>query len=442
MFSRFLSVGVRMRERAVHSRWWPGERRRRGRTRIAQLLNQRLSIADVSPVGIEELLRREPVKGDAGTISALVQGRVMLVTGAGGSIGSELCRQLAQLGPSAIVLLGHGENSIHEIHQDLEAGYPHLRLHRVIADIRNRKRIAEVMREHRPHVVFHAAAHKHVPLMEENLAEAIGNNVTGTQAVVEAAAAAAVPHFVMVSTDKAVNPASIMGATKRIAELIVQREAEQSGFNYVSVRFGNVLGSRGSVVPLFLRQIRARRAVTVTHPDMVRYFMTIPEAVQLVLHAAALGSGGEVFVLDMGEPVRIGDLARDLIEASGLTVGTDVEICYTGLRAGEKLFEELFRKDEVLVPTAHDKVLSARRGGLPIGLGERVAALVKAADARVGTNELRELISRLVPEYQGERGADHRLVCSSSSRDSTDAGTNMSSEMAAISSASRQARSS
>ncbi len=269
----------------------------------------------------------------------------------------------------------------------------------VIADIRDVARIDMVMSQFRPHAVFHAAAHKHVPLMEENLAEAVTNNVKGTRTMVEAAARYGVPHFVLISSDKAVNPTSIMGASKRIAELVVQRTAQTSGLNYVSVRFGNVLGSRGSVVPMFLRQIRAGGPVTITHPDMTRYFMTIPEAVQLVLQAAVLGKGGEVFVLDMGEPVKIIDLASDLIKLSGLRLGHDVEIRFTGIRAGEKLFEELSRNDENLRPTVHAKVMSAKLGQPAPGLLAGVDALVLAAQERESDSALRARLAQLVPEY-------------------------------------------
>ena len=271
----------------------------------------------------------------------------------------------------------------------------------VIADVRDAHRMDEVFARFRPHAVFHAAAHKHVPLMEENLVEAVTNNVLGTRVTVEASARYDVPHFVLISSDKAVNPTSIMGSSKRIAELVVQSVAEATGRNYVSVRFGNVLGSRGSVVPMFLRQIRDGGPVTITHPDMTRYFMTIPEAVQLVLQAAVLGRGGEVFVLDMGEPVRIVDLARDLIRLSGLQEGSDIEIHFTGMRPGEKLFEELSRDDESLGPTTHRKVLRARLGAVSPHFARRVETLIDAAVKREEDGTLRARIAELVPEYVG-----------------------------------------
>jgi FlaA1/EpsC-like NDP-sugar epimerase len=357
-------------------------------------------------VQIEDLLRREPVQTDLGAVRRIVEGKPVMVTGAGGSIGGELCRQLARQHPSEIILLGHGENSIYEIHHELQTMFPHVALRNVIADIRDEARIDAVMAKFKPHAVFHAAAHKHVPLMEENLVEAVTNNVHGTRTVVEASARHGVPHFVMISSDKAVNPTSIMGATKRIAELIVQRTADSSGLNYVSVRFGNVLGSRGSVVPMFLRQIRSGGPVTITHPDMTRYFMTIPEAVQLVLQAAVMGKGGEVFVLDMGDPVRIEDLAKDLIRLSGLRLGHDIDIRFTGLRPGEKLFEELSRNDENLRPTSHEKVLSARLGKPAAGLLDGVDTLVRSATARSSDEHLRARIATLVPEYQA-LGTEH-----------------------------------
>jgi FlaA1/EpsC-like NDP-sugar epimerase len=265
--------------------------------------------------------------------------------------------------------------------------------------VRDEVRMEAVMSQFTPHAVFHAAAHKHVPLMEENLVEAITNNVKGTRVVVEAAARHNVPHFVLISSDKAVNPTSIMGATKRIAELIVQRTAQSSGLNYVCVRFGNVLGSRGSVVPMFLRQIRSGGPVTITHPDMTRYFMTIPEAVQLVLQAAVLGQGGDVFVLEMGEPVKIVDLATDLIRLSGLRLGTDIEIKFSGIRPGEKLFEELSLDHEHMKPTAHEKVLCALIGTPGAALLHMVDALLLAAQKRETDEHLRKRIGELVPEY-------------------------------------------
>jgi FlaA1/EpsC-like NDP-sugar epimerase len=298
-----------------------------------------------------------------------------------------------------VVLLGHGENSIFDILHELSTTFPEVNFIPVIADVRDRKRIAATFNHFRPHAVFHAAAHKHVPLMEENVIEAITNNVFGTRNVVDAALEAGCKHFVFISTDKAVRPTSVMGATKRIAELVVQRAAMKHERNFVSVRFGNVLGSRGSVVPTFLRQIRSGGPVTVTHPEMQRYFMTIPEAVQLVLQAGALGRGGEVFLLDMGEPIRIVDIATDLIRLSGLTVGTDIEIRFTGMRPGEKLYEEMFFSAENVLLTDHPKVLRARNGILPEGVMKRIEALVQAAEAEHPDEELKQLLRNLVPDF-------------------------------------------
>lgn len=288
--------------------------------------------------------------------STYVEGRTVLVTGAGGSIGSELCRQVARARPLSLVLLGHGENSIFDIQMELRERHPDLAVVPVIADIRDQPRIRRVFDRLRPDIVFHAAAHKHVPLMEENPEEAVTNNVLGTQHVLQAALAVGTQRFVMISSDKAVAPSSIMGASKRLAEMLVRNAAQATSRGYVVVRFGNVLGSRGSVVPQFKRQIERGGPVTVTHPDMKRFFMTIPEAVHLVLEAGGLGRGGELFVLKMGEPVRIADLAEDLIKLSGLTLD-EVPITFTGMRAGEKLEEALWETGAVTESTRHSEVL-------------------------------------------------------------------------------------
>jgi FlaA1/EpsC-like NDP-sugar epimerase len=366
---------------------------------LPELISAKTNGTSLREVEIQDLLRREPVETDLAAVAELATSETVLITGAGGSIGSELCRQIARLAPTRLVLVGHGENSIFDVLHELGAAFPEVSLIPIIADVRDRKRIAAIFRLHKPHAVFHAAAHKHVPLMEENVVEAITNNIYGTLNVVDAALEAGCEHFVFISTDKAVRPTSVMGATKRVAELIVQRAATKHDRNFVSVRFGNVLGSRGSVVPTFLRQIRSGGPVTVTHPEMQRYFMTIPEAVQLVLQAGALGRGGEVFLLDMGEPIRIVDIATDLIRLSGLTVGTDIEIRFTGMRPGEKLYEEMFFSAENVLTTDHPKVLRARNGILPQGIMRRIEALVSAAQGEHPDEELRQHLRNLLPDF-------------------------------------------
>ncbi len=324
-----------------------------------ELISGQVSVKQIREVRIEDLLRREPVRIDGTEAGRYLSDAVVLVTGAGGSIGSELCRQIASYRPRQLLLLGHGENSIYHIMLELRERFPHLSVQPLIADVRDQERLSSVFAHHRPQVIFHAAAHKHVPLMEANAAEAVMNNVFGTRDLLWAAEVYDVPRFVSISTDKAVEPVNVMGAAKRLSELLVQDVALRTGRPYVAVRFGNVLGSRGSVVPLFQHQIAAGGPVTVTHPDMQRYFMTIPEAVQLVIQAAALGHGGEIFVLDMGEQVRIVDLATELIHLSGLESGRDIEIVFTGLRPGEKLSEKLFADEEEPRPTRHEKILVA-----------------------------------------------------------------------------------
>jgi FlaA1/EpsC-like NDP-sugar epimerase len=366
---------------------------------LPELISAKTNGASLREVQIQDLLRREPVETDLAAVAELATGETVLITGAGGSIGSELCRQIARLAPARLVVLGHGENSIFDVLHELRGAFPDVSIMPVIADVRDRKRVAAVIDVYKPHAIFHAAAHKHVPLMEENVIEAITNNIFGTLNIVDAALESGCKHFVFISTDKAVRPTSVMGATKRIAELIVQHAAQKYERNFVSVRFGNVLGSRGSVVPTFLRQIRAGGPVTVTHPEMQRYFMTIPESVQLVLQAGALGRGGEVFLLDMGEPIRIVEIATDLIRLSGLTVGTDIEIKFTGIRPGEKLYEEMFFSAENVLTTDHPKVLRARNGILPEGVMRRIQGLVDAAEAENRDEELRQLLRSLVPDF-------------------------------------------
>jgi FlaA1/EpsC-like NDP-sugar epimerase len=326
---------------------------------VYELISGQVSVQEMREVGIDDLLRRDPVEIDGRDGMQYLSDAVVLVTGAGGSIGSELSRQIAANEPERLLLLGHGENSIYHIFREIRDAFPHLDTRPIIADIRHRDRLDAIFHHHRPDIVFHAAAHKHVPLMEHNVEEAVSNNVFGTRVLLEAAEAHETERFVLISTDKAVNPVNVMGATKRMAELLVQAAAKRTGLRYAAVRFGNVLGSRGSVVPLFQRQIAAGGPVTVTHPKMERYFMTIPEAVQLVIQAGALGEGGEIFVLDMGEQVRIVDLAEHLIQLSGLEPGRDIEIIFTEPRPGEKLSEELFADDEDPGCTKHEKILMA-----------------------------------------------------------------------------------
>lgn len=321
---------------------------------VFELLDGIATVSRIRNVDIADLLRRSPVAGPTDA-AAFVAGRVVLITGGGGSIGYELARQIANAGPSRLVLMGHGENSIFEAEARLRAGFPQVALDTVIADIRDRVRLATVFDRVRPAIVFHAAAHKHVPLMEQNPEEAVTNNIIGTLNVVSQALRIGAERFVLISTDKAVAPTSIMGATKRVAETIVRRAARDSGRPFVAVRFGNVLGSRGSVVHTFKQQIERGGPVTVTHPDMTRFFMTVPEAVHLVLQASGEGTGGEVFMLDMGEPVKVVQLAQDLIKLSGLEQD-DVPIVFTGIRTGEKLHEVLFEPGMETRPTSHPEV--------------------------------------------------------------------------------------
>ena len=344
---------------------------------LFELIGGKVSVNRLREVDITDLLRREPARIQDQLVGATLSGKRVLVTGAGGSIGREICRQVARWGPQMLILVGHGENSIFEAMLELREDFPSLPLQLVIADIRDKPRIQGVFADFRPQVVFHTAAHKHVPLMESNVEDAITNNIVGTQNVLQAASVINTERVVMISTDKAVRPANVMGATKRIAEMIVLEAAHRTGHAYSVVRFGNVLGSRGSVVPLFKRQIAHGGPVTVTHPDMKRYFMTIPEAVHLVLQAAAMGQGGEVFMLNMGQQVRILDLAEDLIRLSGLEPGKDVEIVFTGIRPGEKLSEDLWGDGMEYKKTDHPEIFRAvaEEAILPDDLGKLVEEL-------------------------------------------------------------------
>ncbi|HLT45643.1 MAG TPA: nucleoside-diphosphate sugar epimerase/dehydratase [Rubricoccaceae bacterium] len=369
---------------------------------VYEIVSGKATINEIREVDVEDLLRREPVRLETDEIADYIRGRVVLVTGAGGSIGSELARQVAAFGPEALLLLGRGENSVFQIDRELARAHPDVARHALIVDVRDRGSLRAVFERFRPEVVFHAAAHKHVPLMEANPEQAVFNNVGGTRNLAELALEFGVARFVNVSTDKAVNPTSVMGASKRVAELVVlqasRRCAPEQAF--VSVRFGNVLGSRGSVIPVFKEQIRSGGPVTVTHPDMVRYFMTIPEAAQLVLQAGSMADNGTVYVLDMGDPVRIVDLARDLILLCGKEPGHDVEIVFTGVRPGEKLFEELLLAEEGTLPSVHEKIFVARKqerlGG---SLFDRLLGdLFDAASEHDGAR-LRATFQALVPAY-------------------------------------------
>lgn len=320
---------------------------------IYDLITGKIKTSSIREIQLEDLIGRQQVSLDVEKIASYLKGRTIMITGAGGSIGSELCRQLAGFEPGLLVLLGHGENSIYRVAMELRDKFPYLPLVTEIADIRDSQRISRLFARYQPAVVFHAAAHKHVPLMENNPEEAVKNNIMGTKVLAETAHRFNVQVFVLISSDKAVQPASIMGATKRVAEMVIQWMNEQSATKFVAVRFGNVLGSRGSAIPLFKKQIASGGPVTVTHPDMKRYFMTISESAQLVIQAGALARGGEIFILDMGEPVVIIDLVKNLIRLSGYEPEKDIKIQYTGVRQGEKLVESLYYDQEQIIPTSH-----------------------------------------------------------------------------------------
>ncbi len=363
-----------------------------------QIINGDVNVSKLREVQIEDLLGREPIEVNVDEIIGYVYGKVVLVTGGGGSIGSELCRQIAQHKPRQLLILDIYENNAYEIQQELLQKYPKLDMAVLIGSVRNQTRVEDIFREYRPDIVYHAAAHKHVPLMEESPNEAIKNNVFGTLNVAKAADAFGAKRFVLISTDKAVNPANIMGASKRICEMVIQNINERSNTEFVAVRFGNVLGSNGSVIPLFKKQIEQGGPVTVTHPDIIRYFMTIPEAVSLVLQAGAYARGGEIFVLDMGEPVKILDLARNLIQLSGYKVNEEIRIEFVGLRPGEKMYEELLLKEEGLQETANKRIFI----GKPVTYDQEAfeEQLRELYDACQGESEhIREIVKRIVPTY-------------------------------------------
>lgn len=368
-----------------------------------QLVKGEVSVSKLKDVEVEDLLGREPIRINTEEVLDHLRGKVVLVTGGGGSIGSELCRQIASHSPKQLIIVDIYENNAYEIQQELIRKYPELNLTVLIASVRNTNRINDIFDKYRPDIVYHAAAHKHVPLMEVSPNEAIKNNVMGTYKTAQAAIRYGTKKFVLISTDKAVNPTNVMGASKRLCEMVVQMMNRKSETNFVAVRFGNVLGSNGSVIPLFKKQIAEGGPVTVTHPDIIRYFMTIPEAVSLVLQAGAYARGGEIFVLDMGKPVKILDLATNLIKLSGYKPGEDIEIQFTGLRPGEKMYEELLMNEEGLKKTANSMIFI----GKPIEFDEEVfekqlEQLISAAKRE--TEDIRARIKEIVPTYQPEKG--------------------------------------
>ncbi|MDF1554457.1 MAG: nucleoside-diphosphate sugar epimerase/dehydratase [Deferrisomatales bacterium] len=372
---------------------------------ITDMLDPARLAAELRAVNLEDLLGRDPVHLDVARIEAYLTGRRILVTGAGGSIGSEICRQIARFHPKEILLFDAAESPLHDIHLALVRDFPGLRVTPFLADVRDRHQVSRVFEQTRPHVVFHAAAYKHVPMMEYHPAEAVKTNVFGTRNLAEVAGETGVERFVMISTDKAVNPTNVMGSSKRAAEMFVQAFNDHSDTEFVTVRFGNVLGSNGSVVPLFQEQIRRGGPVTVTHRDVTRYFMTIPEASQLVLQAGSMGKGGEIFLLDMGEPVKIANLAEELIRLSGLEPHEDIAIEFTGLRPGEKLFEELLIDGEGIQPTEHQKILVAAARKVDLREVERQFQELTFCQ-RKGDDELVvEKLREIVPEYRPNRQA-------------------------------------
>lgn len=369
---------------------------------LTELITEENLYHSLRDVGIEDLLGRDPIELDNHNIKSLINGKVVLVTGAGGSIGSELCRQIMLHNPKQIVLLDNYENSLYDIELELKTNHPNNDIRAVVANIREKERLDTIFESHRPEIVFHAAAHKHVPLMENNPTEAIKNNVFGTYNLVNCSDKYNVKRFILISTDKAVNPTNIMGATKRLCEMIIQAKDRVSKTEYVAVRFGNVLGSNGSVVPLFKKQLAHGGPLTVTHKEITRFFMTIPEAVALVLQAITYAEGGEIFVLDMGEPVKIYDLAKSLIELSGYILGKDMEIEITGMRPGEKLYEELLMNEENLESTKHDKIFITESMDFTMeDIEEKLDMFRKIVnDEHTPKEEIKETMKKCVPTYR------------------------------------------
>lgn len=370
---------------------------------LNDLTKGRVTVDALRQVALEDLLGRDPVQLDWQQISAGISGKTVLVTGGAGSIGSELCRQIARLQPATLIVVDQSEYQLYELRMAVNAEFPYLNFHRYLEDVTDRVAMQRIFHDHRIDVVFHAAAYKHVPMLESQIRVALRNNVLGTEVIAEAAAAANVAKFVLISTDKAVHPGNVMGASKRIAEIFCQNFNSRVATEFITVRFGNVLGSVGSVVPLFKRQIDQGGPVTVTHPDITRYFMTIPEATQLILQATVMGKGGEIFVLDMGESIRITDLAKQMIHLAGFVPDEDIEIQFTGLRPGEKLHEELFHESELLAETAHPKILQARSRAEE--WDEFIEKITKLRNLCEEANEekLAVLLLELVPEYQLHR---------------------------------------
>lgn len=368
---------------------------------VREMIDGQVSMKKIRDVEIEDLLGRDPIDLDVAEVAGYIEDKVIMVTGGGGSIGSELCRQIVKFEPGKLIILDIYENNAYEIQNELKRAFKdELDLDVIIASVRDRDNIFSIIKEHRPNVIFHAAAHKHVPLMERSPREAIKNNVFGTMNVAEAADAFGVERFVMISTDKAVNPTNIMGASKRMCEMVIQGIAKKSKTNFMAVRFGNVLGSNGSVIPIFKKQIKEGGPVTVTHKEIIRYFMTIPEAAQLVIQASAIAKGGEIFVLDMGEPVKIYNLAKDLIELSGFKVGKDIDIEITGLRPGEKLYEELLMDDEELKSTKYKKIYIGKLSEFEYSVLKQTYKQLWNLVTKGSLEEVLDMVHSIVPTYR------------------------------------------